>query len=209
MRLAIMLLALLAGPGLAADTPSSIVGIWTLDLTRTMTEHIQNVSREHPDLVPPGTVQGHIATIPDQAQQPSLGTLTITDDEMISNNPMTGTTISRYRVIGGNAASLTIEVTDEEGLEFLTQIRFHEGGIVIRTPNCTDDPGWCERMEQRAMERMREGSMAGSTSITRADGGGAIVMGTTADAADDPGAIGSMTSPRPSPPTWFYFKPAE
>jgi hypothetical protein len=203
-----MLLALLAGPGLAADTPSSIVGVWTLDLTRTMTEHLRNVSREHPDLISPDTVQGHIATIPDQAQQPLLGTLTITDDEMISSNPMTGTTISRYRVIGGNSASLTIEVTDEEGFEFLTQIRFHEGGIFMRTPNCTDDPGWCERMEQRAMEKMREGFLAGSTSITRADGGGAIVMGTTADGSDAAGAMGSMSSPRPSPPTWFYFKPA-
>jgi hypothetical protein len=206
MRLVTVFLALIACPALAAETPGSIVGVWTLDLARTMAEHIQAVSREHPELFPQGTLQSRRATVPSEAQQSLLGTLTITDDEMIQANPTSGTTISRYRVIGGNAGSLTLEITGDDGIESVAEVRFVEGGFVIRSPSCVDDPDWCERKARRVAEQGQQAPVAGANSTTRTDSAIVVESESSMDTATAADAGGSTTSSGPAPPTWFYFK---
>lgn len=206
MRLVTVFLMLITFPALAAEMPGSIVGVWTLDLARTMAEHIHAVSREHPELFPQRTPQNQLAPATSEAQQSSLGTLTITNDEMIQTNPGSGTTISRYRVIGGNAGSLTLEVTGHDGSESVAEIRFVEGGFAIRSPDCVGDPGGCERKARRVAEERRKGPLAGSNSATRTDGATVVESESSMDTATTTDAAGSTTSAGPAPPTWFYFK---
>ncbi len=209
MRLVTVFLALITCPALAAETPGSIVGIWTLDLARTMAEHFQAVSREHPALFPQRTPQSQGATVPSEAQQWALGTLTITDEEMIQTNPRSGTTISRYRVIGGNAGSLTLEIAGDDGIESVAQVRFVEGGFVIRSSSCVDDPDGCERKARRVAEETQEAPVAGANSMTRIDSAIVVESESSMDTATAADAAGSTTSAGPAPPTWFYFKPVE
>ena len=209
MRLVTVFLALITCPALAAETPDSIVGVWTLDLTRTMAEHIPAVSREHPELFPQPTLQSRRATVLSEAQQSALGTLTITDDEMIQTNPTSGTTISRYRVIGGNAASLTLEITRDDGIESVAQVRFVEGGFAIRSPSCVDDPDGCERKARRVAEVTQKAPVAGANSTTRIDGAIVVESESSMDTATASAPAGSTTPAGPAPPTWFYFKPVD
>ncbi len=183
------------------EAPESIIGTWHIDLGRTMTEHIDRVARARPDLLTVEAVESAKLSVAESSDQPSPVTLTITEDEIVSQATGAAPTTIPYTMVGGNSRLVIVEFTDEEGYKSVSHIRLVEGGIAIEPTNCRAYPEVCERQRARAVVKTQ------SESSTVEAGG--LSIAESGDLDEQRNADAEGPSEHPSQPRWFYFKRAE
>ena len=198
------LLALIAVNSLA-QAPDSIIGVWHFDAVRTMTEALERRAEKEPERFTREMVDAQrvsIASLPTQAV-PEV-TLTISETTISTKNRSMSATSYPYRVIGGNARLVIVEVTDEQGFQTITNVHLLEDGIAIGSTDCWQMPEQCARERRRALAQFKKQAGSGTRTATIVDSEGdvSIVSG------DDNAVIHGTTAPEYQQPRLVYFKPA-
>jgi len=132
----------------AAEAPESIVGTWRADMNRTMQEMLSEFAatqrralaeRQAPE-GNGGFLLGDMSSSkqapmppPTPSADPTI-TVTITDETMTWETPNQPTKTFSYKVTGGNAALVHLELIDEEGKQTAGSVRLIEGGLAMDLP---------------------------------------------------------------------------
>lgn len=170
MRILVFLLTLTLTQTTSAEVaPEAILGSWQFDSVRTMSEHIDSIARNRPDVVGLEQIESMKRSLAERAPQVDRQVIiTFTEDVMISINTTSGTTRFPYKIIGGNVGLVMIEFTDDYGYQSVVNIRLVEGGIAMETTDCRAQPQQCEREKRRAMNQMNEELIDSSGSVDQA-----------------------------------------
>ncbi len=118
------------------ETPESILGTWQFDVGRTMTEHLERIAEDRPEISDTEQFKQAKASFARSSEYNPQVQLTFTEDTMTSKVGGIGVTIGSYKLIGGNAGLMVIQSTDVKGQEFVNNIWLVEGGIAIETTDC-------------------------------------------------------------------------
>lgn len=132
------------------ETPESIIGTWQFDVVRTMTEHMDRIAEDRPEISETDEFKQAKASFARNAETVNAQVqLTFTEDTMTSKSSDIGAISGSYKLIGGNAGLMVIQITDDKGQEFVNNIWLVEGGIAIETTDCQTYPEQCAQQRTR------------------------------------------------------------